>query len=196
MFYWTYSTGTPEVTKIWLQCDEYNPSVILCAVACAETNSEHPIAAAIVKYIKETFNHPINGISSKFQAVPGCGLKCTVTSLTDMINSTKNNPEFSNLISTVTSGSSGVFTVNDVQIEVNHSQSIKLGQLIGISSGTDEGNGEYTLVIGNREWMNRNGLTVCEDVDRKMRQEEEQGRSAVLCAINSKFLFWMFNNCF
>lgn len=113
-----------------------------------------------------------------------------------MINSTKNNPEFSNLISTVTSGSSGVFTVNDVQIEVNHSQSIKLGQLIGISSGTDEGNGEYTLVIGNREWMNRNGLTVCEDVDRKMRQEEEQGRSAVLCAINSKFLFWMFNNCF
>lgn len=32
--------------------------------------------------------------------------------------------------------------------------------------------------------MRRNGLSLVADVDRKMVAEEEEGRSAVLCAIN------------
>lgn len=178
--------GTPEVTRIWLHCDRFSPSLVLSAVAVAESNSEHPIATAIVKFVKEAFDCQLNGVSSKFQAVPGCGLKCTVSSLTSMVNASKNNPGFANLVSAVVSGSSGTFIVNGVTIDASNSESVRLGQLIGINGALDEGNGEYSVVIGNREWMNRNGLVVRDDVRRKMTLEEEQGRSAVLCAIDSK----------
>lgn len=32
------------------------------------------------------------------------------------------------------------------------------------------------MIVGNREWMNRNGLVPSEDVDKKMMEEEERGR--------------------
>ena len=43
----------------------------------------------------------------------------------------------------------------------------------------------YEVEIGNRDWMKRNGMTVTDMMDKKMKEEEEQGHTAVLCAINS-----------
>lgn len=180
----TITKGVPEVAKIWLQGDILNPIIILSAVGCAETNSEHPIADAIIKYVTSALDTTITGTSNNFQAVPGCGLRCNVSNLSSTIKNAKNNAELSNFVSSVSAGSSGTFQVKDVDIEVDHSQNMRLGQLIGMSENEDDGSGEYEVIIGNREWMNRNGLTIREDIDRKMNAEEEQGRSAVLCAIN------------
>lgn len=182
----TITKGVPEVTRIWLKGDSLSPALILGAVACAETNSEHPIASAIIKYVKEAIGAELNGTTENFQAVPGCGMKCTVSDLSHVVKNAKNSQEMSNFLTLVTTGSSGLFTLNGVEIEVNNSQNMKLGQLIGMGAESDEGEGRYDVVIGNREWMNRNGLILLDEIDRKMVVEEEQGRSAVLCVINGK----------
>lgn len=183
----TITKGVPEVTSIWLLSDFISPSVIFAALGCAEKNSEHPIADAITKYVVESLNCEITGTTTNFQAVPGCGLKCKVSELNTMINSSKKNKEFTNFLTQTGAGSSGYFLLNKVNVEITSSQNLKLGQLIGMDSD-HEGRKEYDILVGNREWMHRNGLTLKEDVDRRMVNEEEKGRSAVLCAINGKYL--------
>jgi cation transport ATPase len=45
---------------------------------------------------------------------------------------------------------------------------------------------KYEVLIGNREWMQRNGLTVTFDMNKVMEECEVKGQTAVLCAINGK----------
>lgn len=47
---------------------------------------------------------------------------------------------------------------------------------------------KYSVLIGNREWMNRNGLLVKNDVDKAMVEHERRGRTAVLIAVDGKFI--------
>jgi len=42
----------------------------------------------------------------------------------------------------------------------------------------------YSVLIGNREWMNRNGLAVTSEMDAAMTEQETAGQTAVLCAID------------
>ena len=42
----------------------------------------------------------------------------------------------------------------------------------------------YNVVIGNREWMKRSGLTVEPDVNGMMKKLEVTGQTVVLCAVN------------
>ncbi|XP_018565984.1 copper-transporting ATPase 1 isoform X4 [Anoplophora glabripennis] len=184
----TITKGLLEVAKIWMQSDTLGPAVILSALGCAETNSEHPIANAIIRYVRDTLGCDLTGSTTSFQAVPGCGMKCTVANLAGIIRNAKNNQEISNFSSLVNAGSSGLFTLNGVQVEVMHTQNMRLGQLIGMTPAEENGDGEYDVIVGNREWMNRNGFIVTSEVDREMAAEEEQGRSAILCAINGNIV--------
>uniref|UniRef100_A0A8B9Z8D6 Copper-transporting ATPase 1 n=1 Tax=Buteo japonicus TaxID=224669 RepID=A0A8B9Z8D6_9AVES len=43
---------------------------------------------------------------------------------------------------------------------------------------------KYSVLIGNREWMNRNGLLVKNEVDKAMTEHERRGRTAVLAAVD------------
>lgn len=45
---------------------------------------------------------------------------------------------------------------------------------------------KYSVLIGNREWMNRNGLLVQNEVDKAMMEHERRGRTAVLAAVDGK----------
>ena len=42
----------------------------------------------------------------------------------------------------------------------------------------------YSTLIGNRNWMAQNGLTVSRDMDETMEEHEYKGHTAVLVAIN------------
>ena len=41
----------------------------------------------------------------------------------------------------------------------------------------------YSVLIGNREWMRRNGVNIDLSVEKKMFRDEENGRTAVLVAV-------------
>lgn len=183
----TITKGVPAVSHIWMQGDTVSPAAVLSVLGCAESNSEHPIASAIVTFVREALGTELTGISDNFQAVPGCGLKCVVARITGMVNNAKNSAEFGGFLSLIGGGSSGFFTLNGVSVEVTNRQSLKLGELIGIERA-DRVRDEYEVVVGNREWMNRNGVLIQDDVDRRMNVEEEQGRSAVLCAIDGQIV--------
>ncbi|XP_013790516.1 copper-transporting ATPase 1-like, partial [Limulus polyphemus] len=42
----------------------------------------------------------------------------------------------------------------------------------------------YSVLIGNREWMHRNGLSVNEEIDSIMKEHENKGQTAVVVAID------------
>lgn len=46
---------------------------------------------------------------------------------------------------------------------------------------------QYRVLIGNREWMIRNGLVINNDVDDSMTEHERKGRTAVLVAVDGKY---------
>lgn len=43
---------------------------------------------------------------------------------------------------------------------------------------------KFEVLIGNREWMKRNGLRVSDDMDRSLENCEVKGHTAVLCAVD------------
>ena len=43
---------------------------------------------------------------------------------------------------------------------------------------------DYAVLIGNREWMNQNGMPVPKQIDQLMMRQEERGQTAVLVAID------------
>lgn len=45
----------------------------------------------------------------------------------------------------------------------------------------------YKVLIGNREWMTRNGLVVTDKMDETMTEHEHQGQTAILCAIDGQY---------
>lgn len=61
---------------------------------------------------------------------------------------------------------------------------IELQQLLNIDTRHPADTEQYDVLIGNREWMQRNAVNVPHEVDARMVDEEELGRTAVICAIN------------
>lgn len=43
---------------------------------------------------------------------------------------------------------------------------------------------KYLVLIGNREWMRRNGLNIANDVNDAMTNHEMKGQTAILVAID------------
>ncbi|XP_065173186.1 copper-transporting ATPase 1 isoform X3 [Atheta coriaria] len=181
----TITKGQPEVAAVWMTTQDIPPATLLAVLGVAEKNSEHPIAASIIRFVEQVFQMEISGSSDDFQAVPGCGLRCTVKDVATMVNNGKSQ-EFSNFLNDAQNAGGDLgsrkLLLNGIVVEVVNSSAHNLGQLIGLK--LDDIRDNYHVIVGNREWMNRNGHIVTPDLDRKMQLEEEQGRSAVLCAID------------
>ncbi|KAK0089398.1 hypothetical protein PV325_007556 [Microctonus aethiopoides] len=196
----TLTHGTPKVAKITMFINEkiFSIAKVLTIVLTAEVNSEHPIASAIVRFVKETIGTEATGQCTNFQAVAGCGIKCRITHL-DTVLSTANKSEmilnYQNQLNAV--NASDIKYLNDVPIESitlpideQHKQSLQY-QLLLDPDMVDEQQkpiDSYEVCIGNREWMRRNAIVIPQQVDVAMMEQENFGNTAILVGINDKLI--------
>ncbi|XP_037907569.1 copper-transporting ATPase 1 isoform X4 [Hermetia illucens] len=200
----TITHGMPMTSRI---CMFVKPKIcsvtqVLAVLGAAESCSEHPIAVAIVKYAKETLETDTFGKCTNFQAVPGCGIKTTASNLEGLIEKAKKNEKITNYENSYQSNPANIHLLNAVPIEeiipamsdVDRSN-LELQQLLELVDGTGDDAktvlnrlNEFTVLIGNREWMNRNGVYVPVEVHTRMTTEESIGHTAVLCALNGQLI--------
>ncbi|XP_046382981.1 copper-transporting ATPase 1 isoform X2 [Ischnura elegans] len=202
----TITHGVPMVSRICVFVEEQTTSLalFLCLVGTAEASSEHPIASAIVHYVKEMIGSELNAKCENFQAVPGCGIKCTISHVEPLMVSAMQSEQLTNYTNQLRNLSAGKppgptrssVIVGGVTVELNvcepmlqDRRSNELQQLLLTSpdldrNGIGESSMKYEVLIGNREWMKRNGVHISTDVDLIMTDEEEMGHTAVLCAVN------------
>ncbi|XP_062440626.1 copper-transporting ATPase 1 [Rhea pennata] len=169
----TITHGTPEVMQVKFlgESNGIPRNKMLAMVGTAESNSEHPLGVAITKYCKKELDSETLGTCTDFQVVPGCGISCKVTNIEALLYQ-KNKMIEENNIKNVTL----------VKIEENTEESMQPALIIDAELPTTSQ--KYSVLIGNREWMNRNGLVVKSEVDKAMIEHERRGRTAVLAAVD------------
>ncbi|XP_009870710.1 PREDICTED: copper-transporting ATPase 1 [Apaloderma vittatum] len=171
----TITHGTPEVmqVKFLVESNQLPRNKMLAIVGTAESNSEHPLGVAITKYCKKELDSETLGTCTDFQVVPGCGISCKVTNVEALLYR-KNKMVEENNIKNMTL----------VKIEENMDESAQPALIIDAELPTTVTSQKYSVLIGNREWMTRNGLLVKNEVDKAMTEHERRGRTAVLAAVD------------
>ena len=176
----------------------------LTIIGAAEVNSEHPIASAIVRFAKEMLNTETFGKSRNFQAVPGCGIKVVVSNyeqtlrqacLAEKIINFENSYRSSGHSVQLDSGVNieELLSVPDVRQTMEMAQQQQLLQLDENTINSQDAlstvlASEISVLIGNREWMHRNGILVSSEINQCMTDEESKGHTAVLCALNGQLI--------
>uniref|UniRef100_A0A8C6QVN7 Copper-transporting ATPase 1 n=1 Tax=Nannospalax galili TaxID=1026970 RepID=A0A8C6QVN7_NANGA len=174
----TITHGTPVVNqvKIIVESNRISRNKILAIVGTAESNSEHPLGTAITKYCKQALDTETLGTCTDFQVVPGCGISCKVTNIEGLLHKNNWKTEENN-----------IKNASLVQIEAISEQSATSSSMIIDTHLSNPVTTQlYKVLIGNREWMIRNGLVISNDVDDSMIEHERKGRTAVLVAIDDE----------
>ncbi|XP_013867465.1 copper-transporting ATPase 2 isoform X2 [Austrofundulus limnaeus] len=152
----TITNGAPQVTRVLVLWDMARMPLrkVLALVGTAEASSEHPLGTAVAKYCKDELGSDILGYCQDFQAVPGCGISCRVSNVEHLLL-----PSDESFLQT--------------------GGSTDRNGLLSAAEGAS-----YSVLIGNREWMNRNGHHIKADVDSAMLSHETKGQTAILVAID------------
>ncbi|XP_043434000.1 copper-transporting ATPase 2 isoform X3 [Prionailurus bengalensis] len=155
----TITHGVPKVMRVLLLVDVATLPLrkVLAVVGTAEASSEHPLGVAVTKYCKEELGTETLGYCTDFQAVPGCGIGCKVSNVEGILAHGKRQ------WSTQAGVSNGVG---------------------GVPEETGATPQTFSVLIGNREWMRRNGLTISSDISDTMTDHEMKGQTAILVAID------------
>ncbi|KAM4621281.1 copper-transporting ATPase 1 [Polymixia lowei] len=171
----TITYGAPKVVqfKIVVEGNKVPRSRLLAVVGTAENNSEHPLGAAITKYCKQELGTESLGACTDFQAVPGCGIRCQVSITDTLLRQEDSDSEDNNQ-------RNGIL----VQIGDSRNSTVSHPLIMDPQPLTLVQTAAYVVLIGNREWMARNGLQVRPDVDEAMTEHERRGRTAVLVAVD------------
>uniref|UniRef100_A0A8C3L7H2 Copper-transporting ATPase 2 n=1 Tax=Chrysolophus pictus TaxID=9089 RepID=A0A8C3L7H2_CHRPC len=167
----TITCGVPKVMRVLLLGDAAVLSLkkVLAVVGTAEASSEHPLGVAVTKYCKEELGTQSLGYCTNFQAVPGCGISCKVGGVEAVVGMTEEGVD---KLDANKSGDSSAPLGDDTLITLSE------------SNGSSSSSHIYSVLIGNREWMRRNGLHIANDVNDAMTDHETKGQTAILVAID------------
>nr|XP_057907837.1 copper-transporting ATPase 2 [Doryrhamphus excisus] len=157
----TITNGAPRVTRVLVLWEMARMSLrkILAVVGTAEASSEHPLGIAVTKHCKEELNADVLGFCQDFQAVPGCGISCRVSNVEHLL------PQQSEERFLLPGATTDESSLGDAAVHP--------GEVLC-----------YSVLIGNREWMRRNGHHVGADVDAAMSSHEAKGQTSILVAID------------
>ncbi|XP_068612695.1 copper-transporting ATPase 2 [Brachionichthys hirsutus] len=159
----TITNGVPRVTRVLVLWEMARMPLrkILAVVGTAEASSEHPLGMAVAKHCKEELGSGTLGYCQDFQAVPGCGISCRVSNVEHLV---RQQGEERFLLPGATADESSLLPAAEAS-----------------SSGEPV---SYSVLIGNREWMRRNGHHIAADVEAAMSSHETKGQTAVLVAVD------------
>ncbi|XP_051799249.1 copper-transporting ATPase 2 [Acanthochromis polyacanthus] len=159
----TITNGVPRVTRVLVLWEMARMPLrkILALVGTAEASSEHPLGLAVAKHCKEELGSEVLGYCQDFQAVPGCGISCRVSNVEHLLLQ-QNEEQF--LLPGATTDESSLLPDGEVTPAAEAAP--------------------YSVLIGNREWMRRNGHHIGADVDAAMSSHETKGQTAILVAID------------
>uniref|UniRef100_A0A7N6BEA7 Copper-transporting ATPase 2 n=1 Tax=Anabas testudineus TaxID=64144 RepID=A0A7N6BEA7_ANATE len=154
----TITNGVPRVTRVLVLWEMARMPLrkILVVVGTAEASSEHPLGMAVSRYCKEELGFDLLGNCQDFQAVPGCGISCRVSNVEHLL---QQQSEERFLLPGATTDESSMLSAAEAP-------------------------SSYSVLIGNREWMRRNGHHIGADVDAAMSSHETKGQTAILVAID------------
>ncbi|XP_030079679.1 copper-transporting ATPase 1-like [Drosophila hydei] len=206
----TITHGTPMTSRVTLFVPPQVCSLAraLTIIGAAEQNSEHPIASAIVHFAKDMLNVQNSfGKSSNFQAVPGCGIQATVSNYEQALRQACNAERIINYENLWrTHPHTAIAVDNGASIDyLQLQEKIIEQQLLALDGALDleqrqqhpqfeqhqqpliDGP-EIHVLIGNREWMQRNCIEVPLEISDCMTHEEHKGHTAVLCALNGQLV--------
>ncbi|CAM1319713.1 ATP7B (predicted) [Pycnogonum litorale] len=171
--------GEPTITSIRLYVDETVLSIkaFLSIIGMAETCSNHPIAVAMRTYVRQVLGEAATGMCEEILSTPGQGIHCVVSglhldSLADDDNHREKSVDRPNEDYRVT-------RLADVTIVRKPTNKI--------IEAMDKAN-SFEVLIGNRDWMTKNGLVVTQEMNRRMEDCEVDGESAILVAINNSIV--------
>ncbi|XP_054722630.1 copper-transporting ATPase 1-like [Uloborus diversus] len=199
----TITQGVPTMTRVcvFVEKNVFSLAKILAVAGTAEANSEHPIAAAITAFVKKALKTESFGKCEDFAAVPGCGLRCKVSNIQHMLTEEPNVECYTSAVKSSIGNLNIENDISNVLIDRNKIDSPNfnasnlaadlIGNLNEPGSPSSNRNQVFNVLVGNREWMLRNGLQVPETVDSIMKDHEEKGHTAVLCAIDGTLVCMM-----
>ncbi|XP_055083495.1 copper-transporting ATPase 2 [Periophthalmus magnuspinnatus] len=159
----TITNGVPLVTRVLVLWEVARMPLrkVLAVVGTAEANSEHPLGLAVAKHCKKELGSAVLGFCQDFQAVPGCGISCKVSNVDHLLQQ------------------------HDQELFVLPGATTDESSLLPAGEATSKGEiVVYSVVIGNREWMRRNGHNIGADIDAAMSSHESKGQTAILVAID------------
>uniref|UniRef100_A0A8B9T8J2 Copper-transporting ATPase 1 n=1 Tax=Anas platyrhynchos TaxID=8839 RepID=A0A8B9T8J2_ANAPL len=173
----TITHGTPEVMRVkyLVESNRMPHNKMLAIVGTAESNSEHPLGVAITKYCKKELDSETLGTCTDFQVVPGCGISCKVTNIEALLYRKNKMVEENNAKNCIPREQDRISWIINLLV-------IYMMIRLVLPSATVTSQ-KYSVLIGNREWMNRNGLLVKNEVDKAMIEHERKGRTGVLCGL-------------
>ncbi|XP_028326126.1 copper-transporting ATPase 2 isoform X2 [Gouania willdenowi] len=157
----TITNGVPLVTRVLVLWETARMplSKVLAVVGTAENSSEHPLGKAVAKHCREELGSDVLGFCWDFQSIPGCGISCRVSGVDHFL--LQSDKHF--LLPGATTDESS---------------------LMAKSSQVPTAGASYSVVIGNREWMRRNGHHIRADIEAAMTSHETKGQTAILVAID------------
>ena len=206
------SVARLALVQEWLPDPAQQLVTLLAVLGQAEASSEHPLAGAVTKFVARVLGTEVAGAAHQFQAVPGCGLSAqvaragverVVASVVRPGGGADTAGELVSYLSWRQSEAPGLgqelslggasLDISLLAREVSFLERLARSEGSLISIDSDEtareprpGHSElhYSVLIGNREWMRRNGLRLDPGVERRMAREEELGRTAVVAAVD------------
>ena len=203
----TITHGMPMVSKciMFVKPQICSLARVLAVIGTSENSSEHPIATAVVKYVKEFLQLSSFGACSNFMSVPGCGIRCTVSNIEKSMSTAMRSEKYINFENSYKSGKANVITLNNVVFEELIVDSSEVNDIISdgnserfasfvsknqikiiiLEKNHDLFQPEVVVLIGNREWMHRNGISIPAEINQKLTNEESVGNTAILCTLNN-----------
>ena len=208
----TITHGEPSVARLSLLEESHTSrsgslATLLAIALTAESSSEHPLAGAIVRYSKVVLGAgTVTGRCEQFTAVPGCGLKARVSCLAGLVragleteavaqyqqwrerNSQEEELTLCGAALDCSLARPGQF-LPPVEEGQDNLIDIQAEQQLQHRGSADTVS--YSVLVGNREWMARNGVEISDLLEGRMVREEENGRTAVLLAVDGRLMMML-----